>query len=58
MGTRYVNFIPEGDEANNLEDAFGGNLDRLVRIKEATDPDNLFRTNINLTRKIPAGVAG
>ena len=58
MGTRYVNFIPEGDEANNLEDAFGENLDRLVRIKEATDPDNLFRTNINLTRKIPAGVAG
>lgn len=48
MGTRYVNFIPEGDEQDELQNAFGPNLDRLMRVKNGFDPENLFRSNINL----------
>ena len=48
MGTRYVNFIPEGDEMDEVENAFGSNLNRLRQVKEKFDPENLFRSNINL----------
>jgi FAD/FMN-containing dehydrogenase len=48
MGTRYVNFIPEGDELNEVENAFGPNLTRLRQVKNQYDPTNLFRSNINL----------
>lgn len=47
MGSRYVNFIPEGDE-KLVRDAYGPNWDRLVAIKKERDPANLFRTNFNL----------
>ncbi len=48
MGTRYVNFIPEGDEQDEVQNAFGPNLDRLMKVKNQFDPGNLFRSNINL----------
>ena len=48
MGTRYVNFIPAGDEQDEVQNAFGPNLDRLMKVKSRFDPNNLFRSNINL----------
>lgn len=48
MGTRYVNFIPEGDERDEVQNAFGPNLYRLMKAKNSFDPKNLFRSNINL----------
>lgn len=48
MGTRYVNFIPEGDEQDEVQNAFGPNLNRLMKVKNRFDPKNLFRSNINL----------
>ncbi|MDN4503419.1 FAD-binding oxidoreductase [Alteromonadaceae bacterium BrNp21-10] len=47
MGTIYVNFIPDGDD-NCVADAYGANYDRLKRIKQQCDPNNLFRVNQNI----------
>ena len=47
MGSLYVNFIPDGDEAH-VTDAYGANYERLVGIKRRFDPDNLFRANQNI----------
>jgi FAD/FMN-containing dehydrogenase len=47
MGSVYVNFIPEGDD-NNIAQAYGANFDRLRRIKQHVDPNNLFRINQNI----------
>jgi FAD/FMN-containing dehydrogenase len=48
MGTRYVNFIPEGDFETELDNTYGDNLARLRELKAKWDPDNLFRSNVNL----------
>jgi FAD/FMN-containing dehydrogenase len=47
MGSIYVNFIPEGDD-NAIAEAYGENFDRLRRIKQQVDPNNLFRINQNI----------
>jgi FAD/FMN-containing dehydrogenase len=47
MGSLYVNFIPDGDEAR-VTDAYGANYEKLVSIKRRFDPDNLFRANQNI----------
>lgn len=57
MGTRYVNFIPEGDEQDEVQNAFGPNLDRLMKVKNRFDPENLFRSNINLAGPSVSGPA-
>jgi len=47
MGTRYVNFISEGDEQDEVQNAFGPNLDRLMNVKNQFDPEICFaRTSI------------
>jgi len=48
MGTRYINFIPEGDENQGVQSLYGDNFERLMAVKATWDPANLFRTNINL----------
>ncbi|MDP2618768.1 MAG: FAD-binding oxidoreductase [Hyphomicrobiales bacterium] len=46
-GSVYVNFMPE-DEVGRIGAAYGGNMDRLCRIKAKYDSANLFRANHNL----------
>lgn len=50
-GTTYTNFTGQADEtASSLTaKAYGGNMDRLRRIKAKYDPGNLFRRNPNIT---------
>jgi FAD/FMN-containing dehydrogenase len=47
----YINFMSEDDQGR-IEDNYGGNYPRLVEIKKKFDPDNLFRSNQNIS---PAG---
>jgi FAD/FMN-containing dehydrogenase len=51
MGSRYVNFIAEGD-SGDVRDLYGENFERLASIKAAVDPQNLLRANINI---VPQG---
>lgn len=43
----YVNFLT-ADETDRVRAAYGENYDRLVSIKKAMDPQNLFRVNQNI----------
>jgi FAD/FMN-containing dehydrogenase len=43
----YVNFMA-GDDQARIRDNYKGNYDRLVEVKRAYDPDNLFRVNQNI----------
>jgi FAD/FMN-containing dehydrogenase len=45
-GASYLNFTPEADR---VRDAYGARTyERLVRLKDAYDPNNLFRSNQNI----------
>ena len=55
MGTAYVNFMPE-DEAERVRGAYGGNYERLARIKADWDPENVFRYNQNVAPRTAATV--
>jgi len=46
-GGVYVNFLTD-DEGDRVRSAYGGNYDRLAKVKRKYDPDNLFRTNQNI----------
>lgn len=47
-GGAYVNFMmDEGEE--RVEATYGGNYERLVKIKDKYDPNNLFRVNQNIS---------
>jgi FAD/FMN-containing dehydrogenase len=46
-GGVYVNFLTE-EETERVRGAYGSGYDRLVRVKERYDPDNLFRMNQNI----------
>jgi FAD/FMN-containing dehydrogenase len=47
LGSVYVNFVPD-DEHDRLGGAYGGNLERLARVKARYDPENRFRLNHNI----------
>jgi FAD/FMN-containing dehydrogenase len=48
-GGQYVNFPGSGDESDiPARAAYGGNYERLSRIKAKYDPTNLFRVNVNI----------
>jgi hypothetical protein len=44
----YVNFMADDDQ-ERIKDNYKGNYDRLVDVKRAYDPDNLFRHNQNIS---------
>jgi FAD/FMN-containing dehydrogenase len=46
-GTAYVNFMPD-DEADRVEQIYGGNYQRLTQVKAKYDPSNFFRVNQNI----------
>jgi FAD/FMN-containing dehydrogenase len=46
-GEAYVNFLTE-EESGRLPDAYGSSFARLVEVKTAWDPGNLFRMNQNV----------
>jgi FAD/FMN-containing dehydrogenase len=46
-GGVYVNYL-DGDEAARVPAAYGPNHTRLAKLKQAWDPDNLFRMNQNI----------
>jgi FAD/FMN-containing dehydrogenase len=43
----YVNFMA-GDDQGRIQANYGGNYGRLVEVKRAYDPDNLFHLNQNI----------
>jgi FAD/FMN-containing dehydrogenase len=43
----YVNFMA-GDDQEKVRDNYRGNYDRLVEVKRAYDPENLFHLNQNI----------
>ncbi len=47
-GGVYVNFMPEDETARVKVGAYGGNYERLAKLKGKYDPDNLFRMNQNI----------
>jgi FAD/FMN-containing dehydrogenase len=47
-GGNYVNFQLADDDAARTAAAYGGNYQRLQRLKAQYDPDNLFRINRNV----------
>lgn len=48
-GGTYINFLTEDEGPERIEAALGSSLKRLGQIKATWDPDNLFRTNRNIT---------
>jgi FAD/FMN-containing dehydrogenase len=54
-GGAYLNFTPEADR---VRDAYGSAThERLVAVKNAYDPENLFRLNQNITPSIAAAAS-
>jgi FAD/FMN-containing dehydrogenase len=47
MPSAYVNYLDQDDE-HRTEAVYGANFQRLVEIKRAYDPDNVFRHNANI----------
>jgi FAD/FMN-containing dehydrogenase len=50
-GGAYVNFMMDEGQ-DRVQATYGGNYDRLTRIKAEYDPENVFRVNQNI---VPAG---
>jgi hypothetical protein len=51
-GGNYVNFQTADEDQHRVRAMYGANFDRLVAVKRAYDPGNLFRVNRNVD---PAG---
>jgi FAD/FMN-containing dehydrogenase len=47
-GGVYLNFVSEAEDAARVTAAYGDNYDRLQQVKAKYDPDNMFRTNLNV----------
>jgi FAD/FMN-containing dehydrogenase len=47
-GGNYINFQTREEDDSRIREAYRDNLDRLATVKDAYDPDNLFRMNRNI----------
>ncbi len=47
-GGTYINFLTEEEGDARIQEAYRGNLERLVDVKSAYDPGNLLRVNKNI----------
>lgn len=47
-GRTYINFQTADEGEERIRDTYGVNFDRLVEVKKAYDPDNVFRSNRNI----------
>jgi FAD/FMN-containing dehydrogenase len=51
-GSTYVNFLTD-DEAERVLASYGANYPRSRIVKRRFDPENLFRTNLNIEPAAP-----
>jgi FAD/FMN-containing dehydrogenase len=56
-GRTYINFQTADEGDDRILATYGVNWDRLVEVKEAYDPHNLFRANRNIRPQARAGKA-
>jgi FAD/FMN-containing dehydrogenase len=47
-GGVYLNFVSEAEDAARVSAAYGANYEKLRQLKAKYDPDNVFRTNLNV----------
>jgi FAD/FMN-containing dehydrogenase len=47
-GATYINFQTADEDAGRIRATYGGNYERLTKIKQEYDPGNLFRVNRNI----------
>jgi FAD/FMN-containing dehydrogenase len=47
-GGNYINFQTADEGEDRIRETYGANFDRLLEIKRAYDPQNLFRVNRNI----------
>jgi FAD/FMN-containing dehydrogenase len=47
-GGTYVNFLTAEEAPERVRAAYGGNWERLARVKAEWDPENFFRQNKNI----------
>jgi hypothetical protein len=48
-GGTYINFLTEDEGPERMAAALGKGLKRLGEVKARWDPENVFRTNRNIT---------
>ena len=48
-GGNYINFLTEDEGPERIKAALGKGLMRLSEVKAKWDPENVFRTNRNIT---------
>jgi FAD/FMN-containing dehydrogenase len=47
-GGVYLNFVSEAEDSARVTAAYGANYERLQQLKAKYDPENVFRTNLNV----------
>ena len=57
-GGNYLNFQTVDEDEDRVRATYGANFERLVRVKEEYDPDNVFRSNRNVRPRARADTAG
>jgi FAD/FMN-containing dehydrogenase len=50
-GGNYINLQTADEGDDRIRATYGANFDRLLAVKQAYDPDNLFRSNRNIRRQ-------
>jgi FAD/FMN-containing dehydrogenase len=47
-GRTYINFQTADENEERIRATYGANFDRLAKVKEKYDPENVFRANRNI----------